>query len=743
LFAAWRVAVVFTAANLTGNAFRGIVRDAGAAEKAVDGNAAALHKLHGIAIGAFATLGVVGVAAFGAVADAASKYQLQMMLLQQQLGATDNQMTTIGKTIMSLSSGKGRTIFGMNDLSLMARNLQQSNLSAEQVNAVLPSVAYAAEIEKLRSGGNIDVGHFASNQGSTIYGYGLAAPGKEKALAEFEDMYTRIASVSHVTSAGLQAFENQAGMYARIAGWSPNDFLESLGFLSQAGIKPQMAGTMVKNLLTNINPRANLTAHAANAQFNALTDLHLLTPADLKTAKTYGKYHAQAEAAIGMPGVDPSKMTAKQQEAYAEALMRVSVSSKMQGLGFSGMLAMFRESRDRMDKTFGKTKGDALFGTNMRTAFNLRGAPAGILMALTNPQAFAEFLKKIGQQKSLPVRAAEVRGTFQAEKDMLPSMLNTLMVQLGGAKPGGKTVAGSPLDIMTKLLGQIENFIGMVTDWGKANPTLIAQIGTLIGLIGVAGLGGVLVLTIGAIVSFVSAVGTALGAFAALPIVVAAWPVLAIAALVAVGVGIVAFFRSPSLRTKVANSLGWIVGTFENLATKIGTAVRDSVGHVVDSILHPKPRGPITPEEHMRAAVIRAHGAGRIPAAPPGFVDGVAKFISDVALSRYRTVNPHQYNIDKENDAHKFVPFSPQYIKSAQEKQAAADAAAMKHVAGEVAQTFHNEFVFHFNGITDTNKIVQTIQDKVNSKTMFDLRRQGGSAPGARFTPVLGGALHS
>src|ERR1700735_5695188 len=109
-FAAWRVAVVFTAANLTGGAFRGIVNSAGQAEKAVAGNEAALKRMQMMAVGTATTVGVVLVAGFLHAASAAGKYQLEMVLLQQQLGATDAQMEKIGQRIVSLSAGKSITL---------------------------------------------------------------------------------------------------------------------------------------------------------------------------------------------------------------------------------------------------------------------------------------------------------------------------------------------------------------------------------------------------------------------------------------------------------------------------------------------------------------------------------------------------------------------------------------------------------------------------------------------------------
>ena len=508
MFASWRVAVVFTAANLTGGAFRGIVNSAGQAEKAVAGNEAAMKRMRAAAIGAFATVGVVGVAAFLHASDAAAKYQMQMVLLQQQLGATDDQMNKIGRTIVNLSSGGNRTMLSAGDLSVMARGIQQSGLNALQVNSLLTPIAYAAEIQKQRNNGSLDPGHFAGNLGATIKGYHLGDPGKEKQAYDFADLYTRYASISKLNDSGLLAYENQFGMIARQNKWSVDDFMSAGAYFSQMGIKPQMVGTMMKNIVTNQVPRTNLNSHTANAQFQGLMLQGMLNPADPAIAKKYLSFVQQSEKAIGMPGADPSKMTPAAQEGFAQMIMRASITSKAYGTGLSGLAKLAQNAKKNFEKWFGKDQGDSMFSNAARTVFNLRGAPAWIALADGGPKSVADLHKAAMSQTPLSERARVNRNLQAGQQATLPAQLGTLMIELGGMTNTKKAPAGSPLDIMQKVTHQLIELLSVVTDWGAQNLKLIGQIGTLIGILGVAGLAGSLALVLSALAPVFATLGT-------------------------------------------------------------------------------------------------------------------------------------------------------------------------------------------------------------------------------------------
>jgi hypothetical protein len=688
LFAAWRVAVVFTAANLTGGAFRGIVNSSQQAEKAISGNEAALKRMHAAAMTTLAAFGVVGVAAFMHIADAAGVYQTQMTLVQQQTGATTSQMVKLSSVIKDLSAGPGRTLFGMTDLVGGARGLQQSGIPIDLVAKLLPSVAYAGEMEKQRQG-SLNLANFASQLGSTIMGYKLT----EQQALKFADLYTRVASTSHITASGMLAYENQAGMFTRQSGWTFQDFLTNMGFMSQMGIKPQMIGTMLKNVLTNSTPRANLTGHAATAQFRGLELMHMLTPADPAAAKKYLEFMQGAERSMHLPITDPAKMTAAQQENLAGGLMRYSVLNKATGM--RGTMVMLHTALLNYQKTFGKRSGDEKFLTDVRNVGNLRGGPQLLAYAQAGGAGYDEYVKSLKKQTDLTTRASTIRTQLHPMQQMLPQMLNTLAVQFGGAAPGGvgPPIPGGPLDVMTRIMGGITGLLGQLSAWANLNPIVAARIGTFVGILGVVGLVGAAVMATGSVLSLVGS--------------------LRILATAAKGAAV-----STDVEAVAANAFkhdaGWwgIGGSGKHIADEAGLLAKFGAGLVTvtgylgllaaalaalilgfkwfnDHFgIHRQPNTPLTPKEH--AAAIKAY----LPVTPP---------------MHYARPNA-AYKTQPNGDA------SPFYANTT------AGHGRNSGIPSTVSLTAN------FHGITDQKEMMKKLEDYVNKNLRFLGNRQGGVA---------------
>ncbi len=301
----------------------------------------------------FMSFGKSAVGAFAKAADAAGKYQLTMKLVQQQLMASGPTMEKIGGTIMSLSTGKQRTIFDVGQLAGMVQEYQQHGLSASQINRLMPDAAYAAEMEYYRTHGATTPKAFAAGTGSMIKGYGLADPGREKELASFMDTYTRIASVSPMNAAGLRSLEARVGSTARVFNVSAKDFITGSGWLTQRGIQPNEVGTIWRNILTNAIPHAGLTSHAANAQYGSLMLLGLLKAPRKEDAKLFYHDYMNAQRKLGFTALDPSKMSSKAQEQFALGLMRsVTGSSALTG-NIRDLFVKLHSSFERFRELYG------------------------------------------------------------------------------------------------------------------------------------------------------------------------------------------------------------------------------------------------------------------------------------------------------------------------------------------------------------------------------------------------------
>jgi hypothetical protein len=126
----------------------------------------------------------------------------------------------------------------------------------------------------------------------------------------------------------------------------------------------------------------------------------------------------------------------------------------------------------------------------VRQAFNLRGMQGALLMAFEGPKSYDGFLKQMAAQQALDPRAAELRYLPEVMKEMLPKQMSTILTLLGGVSPGAtKVTAGSPLAIMNMALRFLTDFTSELGEFGKMHPEIMGKIGTLIGIMGIGGLG--------------------------------------------------------------------------------------------------------------------------------------------------------------------------------------------------------------------------------------------------------------
>jgi len=445
----------------------------------------------------FKRFGASAVGAFFQAADAAGKYQLQMRLVQQQLQASNPMMEKLGGTITQLSTGTTRTIFSRTELAGMARELQQSGLSAGQINRILPQIAYGAEIEKMRGGSSPEL--FAKYMGATIKGYGLAEPGREREFSKFIDTYTRVASITHLNASGLRALEARVGATARLSGVTAQDFLTGSGWLTQRGINPNEVGTIWRNVLTNVIPHSTTSGHMASSQYQSLMMLGLLKAPDPTMAKRYIGEYMVKQHSLGFTMLDPAKMSAKKQEDYAASVMMAVTGSKALTGNLTDMFTRLHESFLHFRQLFGVRNAQGqitddrqaklIYEQAIRQAFNLRGMQGALLMAFEGPQSYNLFKAQAAHQAPLEERARQLRYTEATMKEMLPKQVSTLVQMLGGVSGGGMTVSGGPLDIMTHALWFLTDFMAKLSQFGGMHPKIMAQLGTLIGVAGIGGLG--------------------------------------------------------------------------------------------------------------------------------------------------------------------------------------------------------------------------------------------------------------
>lgn len=507
----WKIGLTFIASNLTHRAFSQLVRDATLAKGSVLELDQAVSALKTVGVLALGTFAVAASGAFLKAADSASKYQFQMLQLRQVLGQKAD-MAGIGNAVDRLVSGKSKTAFSQQEEVSMVRSLQGVGYSDKQIIKLLPIVSYAAEVQYFNSGKQLQPDDFVRLLMGPLraYGYGDDKKIQSGETAQAVDDTLKAMGVAHISAGNIQTVEAYSGVLARTLGMSYPDVLRSIAVSTQAGVKPSMLGTSLRNVLLGFSPVGDIKN--PNGHDAGLGHLGFLGKASIKNARVMFQEYNQMLAEHGMPAIDYKHMTAKAQETFAAKMLARSAPNSFEKVSLSMLAERLHGSLEHFKKLEGDAKGSSDFAFYVRKTFQKWAQGFVMLLATGGPEDLKRVDAQIKQQMNTADRAVEIRQTFEPMKTIFKNQLKTIFTKLGGVDVAGEIIPGGALDIVTHILGAFISMLDKVNEFGRTSPKAFAMIGTLLGVMGGA---GTLVILAAATVAFGRLAASVLSAGAA------------------------------------------------------------------------------------------------------------------------------------------------------------------------------------------------------------------------------------
>jgi len=482
----WRIGITFMAANLTRSAFMQLSNDAIHSRSNIERLQSSINQLRVIGTAALAAFGVAAVSVFVKSAEAAGKFQEQLILLQQVTGATNAQMIGIDNDITAQVVGKNAHNFSVTTEAGIVNAMRSRGYSLPQIHNLLGTVSDTAEAMYYQSGKTMQPAQATSNLWGSLRPWGYGAPGTEQATAKAADDTVKAMGVAHLTPANMVTIDALVGSIARSAGFKYEDYLGLVVALSQSNIPASKIGTGLRNFILGMGPKGDL-AHGPQSHDAALMRLNFLGHTNTARARELFQDYNRDRVAHGLPGVDYQHMSAKRQEALAEQYFGMSMGNTFKGGKMSSEQIANTLHADYLAAERKGPEALALFRADIAKSFQKWAAGTVMQIAMQGPADLHRVHQQINQQMNSHDRAAQFRSMdLPAMQQMVGNAINTIMVKLGGAH-GVTPIAGSPLDLMMRGTRFVLDVLGGITDLMVKFPQATAWLGTFIG---VAGLGG-------------------------------------------------------------------------------------------------------------------------------------------------------------------------------------------------------------------------------------------------------------
>lgn len=185
----------------------------------------------------------VGVAGFGVAVKAASGFETRLSAIKAVSGATSEEMALIGDAALDIGA---KTSFGATDAASAFEELIKAGISTKDAldGAAAATVAMA-------EAGEIGLPRAAEIAAAAMNNFNMSASDMPKVA----DLVAGAANASAISVEDFAQSMNQVGAVAQTVGMPFEDMAVAIAEMGNAGIKGSDAGTSLKTMLMNLQPK--------------------------------------------------------------------------------------------------------------------------------------------------------------------------------------------------------------------------------------------------------------------------------------------------------------------------------------------------------------------------------------------------------------------------------------------------------------------------------------------------------
>jgi uncharacterized membrane protein len=278
LFAAWRVAVVLSARNLTGPAFATFISQANAAEHSTQKLQRSISQLRTTAAVGFT---MAGAALGGFVAQGlheAGKFELAMKNVQIATGASASQMRLLQRQAISLSGATSQDVTQIGREQAVAAS---SGLTTKQVLDMMPQIAAYADVQMRAHGQDpVKAVKEAIQEAHLLRAYGSKQESfRGNKVTDLQAMLEYMNQISFAQPEEQGKIITQSGYFAvqaRQLGMSIQQIMDVIATMGQTGLLKGKGGTGMAQLINGVINTVALTGHRQRAKTEALRGLGVI-----------------------------------------------------------------------------------------------------------------------------------------------------------------------------------------------------------------------------------------------------------------------------------------------------------------------------------------------------------------------------------------------------------------------------------------------------------------------------------
>lgn len=404
-----------------------------------------------------------GAAGFGVAINAASKFETRLSAISAVSGATQSEMDEIGEAALRIGA---KTSFGATDAASAFEELIKAGISTrDAIDGAADATVAMAEA------GEIALPRAAEIAAAAMNNFNLTAQDMPKVA-------DTVAGAANASAIGVEDFAqsmNQVGSVANLVGLDFQDMAVAIAEMGNAGIKGSDAGTSLKTMLMNLQPKTkeqiNLSKELGLLTFDAKDAMASLAKDGVKPASSSYEDITSATENYLSKQLNLKKGTKKLTEETEKYLMK---NGGMQNAFFDseGKIKSLADIQGVLQKSL-KGMSEEQKIAALETLFGADAIRAAAIMADNGSEGYNKMAEAVGNVTAADV-AAERMNNLGGAIENLKGAWETIAIKIGNVF----------LPVLTQVINGIADFlewIGSASDGFFKWATTIAASGTALG----------------------------------------------------------------------------------------------------------------------------------------------------------------------------------------------------------------------------------------------------------------------
>lgn len=432
-----------------------------------------------------AAASATGAAGFGLAVNAASKFESRLSAIEAVSGATQGEMDEIGEAALRIGA---KTSFGATDAASAFEELIKAGISTrDAIDGAADATVAMAEA------GEIALPRAAEIAAAAMNNFNMSAQDMPKVA-------DTVAGAANASAIGVEDFAqsmNQVGSVANLVGLDFEDMAVAIAEMGNAGIKGSDAGTSLKTMLMNLQPKTkeqiNLSKELGLLTFDAADAMSALAKDGVKPASDSLGDITSATSDYLSKQLGLKKGTKKLADETEKYLMK---NGGMQNAFFdqTGKIKSLADIQGTLKESL-KGMSEEQKIAALETLFGADAIRAAAIMADNGADGYNKMAEAVGNVSAQDVAAKRMDNLGGAIEN-LKGAWETIAIKIGSVF----------LPVLTQVINAIADFlewIGSASDGFFKWATTIAASGTALGgfvglmIMAVAKMGPLLAIIIG------------------------------------------------------------------------------------------------------------------------------------------------------------------------------------------------------------------------------------------------------